>query len=337
MGYLHIDTILDKFVMDHYSQIPSDLLYGKNGLMVYYTYYASLHNKKDAKIYKMISDDIIDNTSNASLSILNGGLVGTGICLDFILYYLFPDNSDYVLEEIDQEIYKQSSSIESSDKINLNLIIEIALYIALRLNHGLKSRPKRSIFTNRIIDLVEFIYHRLTISYFEESIPFDLFNHLYYFIYTLSKLTKLGINSVRNAKILGEIGFVINIPRLHANKLELLLFAILINRTTNFQLDVWKDIQSDLIRTISIDKIMSKEMREKQIYFRNGKSAIYLLMLLCNKASDSIIFPLTKSDYCNLISNHFKEGLMSRKLYPTDKDQLGLNSYWGMKLLSDFL
>ncbi len=332
-----IDTILDDFVLNHYSQIPSDLLYGKCGLMIYYAYYASLHNKKDSKIYKMILNDIIGNTFNASLSIMNGGLVGTGICIDFILYYIFPDNSDYVLEEIDKEIYKQSSSIEGSDKINLNLIIEFALYFILRLNHGLKNRSKRSIFTNRIIDLIEFIYNRLSISYFEESIPFDLFNHLYYFIYTLSKSNSLGINPVRSAKILGEIGFVINIPRLHANKLELLLFAIIINKTTNFQIDIWKDIQSELIRTINIDKIINKEMREKQTYFRNGKSAIYLLMHLCNQASDSIIFPLTKSDYCNEISNHFKEDFLSGKQYSKDKSHLGLNGYWGMKLLSDFL
>lgn len=327
-----ISSILDKYIMHNEHNINRDFLTGKAGLLIYYSIYSS-NDRQSKYIYNMLLKEILTETpESTSLCINNGGLLGIGISLCYILKRNAESNGDNVLEDLDKKVIIECGKILTNSQIDKKKNIELILYMSIRLSIRINNALRESIFRKSIIDLIERTYYSLGLSIYEEAIPFTLFNPLYLFLDALIRLYGMGINIQRINHILKELGSMVRLPIFHANRLMLLYLTIKINKATGYRLRTWSEMEKLLIENTKKDVILNSEFSKNQINFENGISSMYLFMLLCNKISNKCIFSFDKDEYLKKI---FQSSIIKTRSIVDGTMFIGLNGYWGMRLLYD--
>lgn len=259
---------------------------GKMGLCIYFYHLARLKAQpKYEKTAEILLEEIINNISLETSINVEVGLAGIGIGIRHLIkeQYISGDSNE-ILEEIDNEIYKKIV-FEGGDTstIFLSEMIHILFYLYVCYSEQTKDSQKY-IYSELIIKTIEIIYQRFTPDFWDEPLSFTINYHLPRFLFIISKIISLNIYNRRLYRILDEfkIKFLGVLPCSHGNRLFLLWGLVYLNNAHQNP-DIKNQI--NILKThIDLSRILNIELSENQIFLHNGVSLICFLLLNLNKA-----------------------------------------------------
>lgn len=269
---------------------------------------------------------VIDNFWSVKSVNFESGLTGIGFGIQFLLEKGYIDGDpDDVLSEVDNCIFRKYSlgSIKQTHGY-----ISILIYIYIRLKYGLKEEINRCVFIEFVKDLINKIYQDDQKDLFNESLPFSINFSLPCYLYITCLLYDIDIYRSRIVKIWNEIiNKVITIhPYLDSNKLYMCVVANEIYKRS--LISKWKDYHNNLVNNISIDRIISSEFGDQQIFVKNGLAGFSLLLLNFFSGNKQIVrhlkLVLEKIDNSSIWQEYNEE------IY-------GLDGYMGVRLIRSIL
>lgn len=329
----YIDSIILKRACTCWKKLGNDLLYGKPGILLYYAQ-KSNQNTCFEKIYQKMKGDVLSHI-NKDMPCRLDGLLGITLCTTWILAYWKKGNPDYVLKEIDEDIYRNTMSFINKGEHNNEQEIEILFYISQRLKYGLQGKEKRIIFTRFSEFLLEHTYAHLGSDISKENIPFNILNHKVLYLASLVELYKLGFYQKRIKRITYEISLKIQaLPYALGNKLMLLLFCLKLKKIMGDGVGKWPEIEKSLLNNLSCLNVNCLDLPYKNISLANGLTSYYLLGFLCNSTNGHSLFKLD--------TNSYRHEILKRVLFLTKNDSdtmlpLGLNGIHGFHFLYSLL
>lgn len=314
------------------------LFRGKIGEIIYYFYSSTpILSHKDAK---EILNNIYQNINTSLPLTLKDGLLGIGIAINILMYKSYiKGNVDHILKDIDEYIYKLYErslyeKFKDTKKDQIKIQHEILLYYSIRLKYGLRNKNDRSIYENLVIDTFNYIYMNKKDSYFNEPIPYSIDNYLLVdFLISLSILFNQNICKKRIYLLLREVGSQVfsRIPILQANRIFLLYAIHLINIEIHDK--EWENYESYLKNSISINKLLTDEIKNRQILFSDGLGSCYLFLSLYNISTNNNM-PIDQK----LFLDKFKKSKMWNdfdNIHFLNK-YIGLDGFFGLKLLIEY-
>lgn len=308
------------------------LAYGKMGIAIYLYHQSGKNsqNKLDETLAEELVQEIYSNINDKYPLNLFNGLCGIGIGLDYLVRKSYVDGEvDDILEEIDNLVF-QRTGYEIRD---ITELYDILFYLIIRFENGLKHRDNRLIFENLAIRLIDTIYLNRNEDFYEESIPFSYNYRLALYLYILGRFHQLNVYTYRIERLLEEMsGRVFSrIPVLQANRLTLLYPVRIVAKTLSQK--KWHDYADFLENHLSLDHIMNKEMKNKNIFFSDGIALIYVLLSLYNRDNNQKIKMDPKTVYQKITNS-----LIWRK-FRTDpaflSQRIGLDGYLGLTMILD--
>ncbi len=310
------------------------LLYGKLGAAIYSfehtdAFDSNQKNKKFAENLIKVVYEKINDQMNMSIS---NGLPGMGLGFNFLVGQSYVEgNIDAVLEDIDNLIYKRIAYINKGDEVSTIGLIEVLIYLSVRFQKGLKNQINRSIFNNLATKIIDLIYINRTEYFYNEPVSFSVYYPIALYLFALGRFYKLGIHTFRIQKILEEISTKLfgMMPLLQANKLTLLYAISSINQILH--IEGWQEYAKLLKSHLSIDWILSHEIRNKQIFFTDGAAGIYMLLYFYNRENEDK-FEFDEQIFYNKITS----SLIWDKFESDSKflsQRIGLDGYLGLKIL----
>ncbi len=329
-----LESFLDNVIVQKYKYIPNDIMNGKAGLAIYY---ASIGTYKDKnKLYNRCVNDVLTGIPDDTPISFENGLLGICISIECILSNYKNGNADYVLSDLDSKIYKEFSLGIAKNGETLDQFIEVVFYISIRLKYSMKNRRQRSLFMKISMYWIENIYSRLSLGFFKEPIPFKINQPFLLFVDSLIRFYNLSIYKNRIVHILNEMAYnaLPNIPCLHANRLALLYVVKKACVSIPELSEQWHESASILSQNISIDKILNNEIQNRQIYFLDGLSGVYLLMIGCNRLFGYNYFNVNKDLYFRRVMDSDTTKKLKKEF---SLASIGLNGYWGIYLLYKYM
>lgn len=139
-----------------------------------------------------------------------------------------------------------------------------------------------------IIKAFNEVYAFLNSAFYDEPVLFNLDYKLPPFLFVLSKIYSLNFYNYRLDEVIKEITGLIQsrIPVLHANRLYLLWGLVNLKRVTKFTF--WDEQVELIYYHISLSKIIEQELRNKQVFIKDGVAGIYLLLAAMKKTDYTI-------------------------------------------------
>jgi len=255
---------------------------GKMGVCLYFFMLAgSLKNEQYQQWAEKILDDIYEQLKKDLYVKSIPNLVQVGIGIDFLLNQKYVEgNINQVLEEMDVALFQKMTSSTNPQILTYRTpgFLYILYYLYLRLRKQKPNSNNRFIMEELTIKAFNDVYASLNSTFYDEPTLFDLNYRLPPFLYVLSKIYSLRFYNYRINEVVKEIAGLIQsrVPVLHANRLYLLWGLVNLKQASDFTF--W-DEQLDLIsQNISVQKIIEKELRNKQISIKYGVAGIYLLL-----------------------------------------------------------
>lgn len=315
----YIDILIERETQRlAYSKNPF-LMKGDMGLVVFLSYlFGKTNEVKYIDKAKALLDSLSTKISSKSLLEIYNGVSGVGLAV-LLLHHkgIIEENPDEILKNIDEYIYRKSiTAVYAYEQKYENTYLDILLYISIRFQYC-QNREDKDIFCRLWFALYNKLYLNLTPDFFIEPIPSVIKYKMAQFIL----VSALGVNldikfKNRISKIFKEISNYIfsYYPQLHFNRL--ILFAALkqIGHIINLD-EKWIDYQDRLFTSISIKKIIEKEILPNDLYLTHGLSCLYFLLkhlgiiisdniveLIINKMKAS---NLVRFDYAKLVEFNF--------------------------------
>ncbi|PXV65850.1 hypothetical protein CLV62_10623 [Dysgonomonas alginatilytica] len=278
---LNLQTLNRTLLLSSKNNNSLGLDHGKMRLSLYFFY---IGRKSDNKEYLLAAekllDDIFENIKTLKKIDIKDGLSGIGLGVHYLIKNKYVEgNINHVLEDIDNEIIKQLSYPRYYTQLTSSSLIPILYYLCLRLEDQKVSSENNYIYQEIIIQTVNYIYQQINSDFFNESLSYNIEEcRLPLFLAVLSKLHKLQFYNNRVTKILEELSYhaLSTIPILNANKLLLLWAINLVNK--EIELENWARHITLLKNSLNIFSIFNDELRDKNIFFQDGISSIYLII-----------------------------------------------------------
>ncbi|WP_156121387.1 hypothetical protein [Alistipes sp. ZOR0009] len=255
---------------------------GKMGICIYFYVLSRYEQDKEYKIIgDNILDDIFQKIDNISSIDIKTGLSGIGLGINYLIKNKYVEgNVNNIIKSIDDTVYKTIS-----DQCNLKLMDSTSLihaihYLCTRLKEKKLTKENEFIFKEITISTLNYMYERLDLTSYEESLPYTTDYFLPQLFYVFSEIYDINFYNYRLIKIIEEISNKILsiIPILHCNKLLLLWGMNSLQRRINnnkFEKHI------TLIKNqIDINEILDNELKAKNIFFNNGYASIYPLLYL---------------------------------------------------------
>ena len=265
---------------------------------------------------------------------LENGLFGICLSIDIILKYYKKGNPDYVLEDIDSLIYRKFYISQSNEYQSSENYIDALFYLSYHLKLSLYGKERRQLFIRESMVWVDYVYSNLPSDFFEELLPFNIIHKPLLFLDSLVCLYSQGIHCDRICHILNEIIYSLNLPMQHANRLALLYIVKKTCITVEGLSDYWFEFADILSNNISMERIFNNEIKNRQIFFINGVSGIYLLMLGCNRLFEYNMFNIDTDYYFRRIMDSDVTKKLKKGI---PHDAYSLNGYWGINLFYEYL
>ncbi len=310
------------------------LAYGKMGIALYLYQQSKKSSQKELNedLAEELVQEVYESISEKfPLNLLNG-LCGIGIGLNYLIKQSYLEGDiDTILEDIDNLIF-QNTAYELKTVTEL---FDILFYLIIRFENGLKKKEGRLIFENLAIRLIDTIYLSRKEDFYEESIPFSFNYNLVLYLYILGRFHQMKIYTYRIERLLEEMSGRIfsRIPILHANRLALLYPVRMISKTINQK--KWSDYADFLENSLSMEQIISKEMKNKNIFFTDGIALVYILLYLYNKENDQKIEINHKAFYQKITTSILWEKFQNNPIFL--QQRIGLDGYLGLTILLDFI
>lgn len=338
----NISTLNSKLVSSIDDKYPIDLAYGKMGICIYFYY---LSRWEDNDEYKQIADrlldEIIDKLSNKENMGVAYRLAGVAVGISHLVKEKFIGGDiNEILEDVDSHIFKILAFLKNEESNYSNhILIYLLFYSCLRFKEQSSSDGKY-IFQEFIIKIVEIFQRNLFSDFSNEH--FSFYTHKYqYFtsLYVISNIYDLNIYNYRITKIIEEIiGPILStIPVLQVNRLYLLCGLLCImpclqncTREINAHIHLLKE-------KIDIDYLVNVELKNQDIYIKNGISLVYILLFFIQHKYPDYQFDYNLSLFYNKInSSEAWNALISREDYYNVHRGL-LDGFPGAYLISLFI
>lgn len=285
--------INEKIIAKSNQKISLDIEDGKMGYCIYFFELARLTGELK---YQQIAEKLLDNIclelGNDSTKKSTYELAQIGMGIDFLIKQKYIEgNINSILSDIDILIFKKLVFENNLVTYRMNGGIPILYYICTRIEQQNKGSDARFISEELCIKLFNDLYQSLDSEFYDEPVLFNIMNYkLPQFLYAVSKIYSLQFYKDRIISILREIsGLVLSrIPVLHANRLYLLWALIHLKEATMW--NMWDEQIDILVKHIDYQKIIYKELRNKDVFIQDGVAGIYLLLNALQNTSYSIPF-----------------------------------------------
>ena len=254
------------------------LSYGKTGISSYFYLKSRFTgNKEYEHIAGKMIEDVISNIESLKQYDIINGLAGVGLSIDFLIDQKFvKGDSNRILSDIDEELFKQLSYSSYSDKLGFSVQLQILYYFIIRLRKQKSGSEYEWLFKELVIRTINSLSEKVIFDIYDEPLTFSVDYLLPQYLFVLSRCLDLYRDKIGH--IIRELSIFLlsKLPLLHSNRLYL-LWAI---STLNKHIDM-KDLKSHcslLYRELDMTKIMNEEILSRNIYFSDGFPAIYLLI-----------------------------------------------------------
>lgn len=330
------DAFLDDYVTKYFDELSNSLLLGGPGLSIYYAIKGN-HGEAKQEIYNRFVAGFSKAISDAVPLTMNGGLLDTALSISYIVREVEKGNADDTLDEVDQMLYTKYCVSQNKIKQPKSNYIDALFYISHHMELDIKDKVKYHIFEKEIVGWIEYIYAMADqdAMFYKDPVAFNLTNSTILFLESMVCVYRQGIYHVRLEHIFNEVIYKLEkLPLLHSNRLQLLYVVEKMCLMVNNLRDEWFEYRNILRASISVDKMLNKEITKNQIFFADGLSGIYLLMILYNRLICSDYFEIDKELYVVRIRDS-----VFTKMIPTEVPCIGvgINGFWGIKLMLEYL
>lgn len=282
-----------------------NIVTGKMGVCLYFFLLAdSLRNKQYQKWAEKILDEIYEKLNQDTIATSITDIVQVGIAIDFLLNRKYvTGNINKVLGEVDNVLFQKMTSSRNPQILTCGThdFLYILYYLYLRCEKQKNNSDNRYLIEELIIKAFNEVYDSLNSAFYDEPLLFDLDYKLPPFLYVLSKIYSLNFYNYRIDEVIKEIAGLIQsrIPALHSNRLYLLWGLVNLKQATKFTF--WDEQMNLIYHNINISKIIEQELKNKQVFIKNGVAGIYLLLAAMNKTDYKIPYDLEM--LCKRIQN----------------------------------
>jgi len=292
----YIAEINKKMIVAGNQKMSLDVETGKMGYCLYFFKLSRLLNEPQYKMQaEKLLDDIYLELSKASAERSAYELAQIGMGIDYLIKQKYMGgNINAILSDIDGRIFKKMIFDKLSVTYQPHEIIFVLHFICIRIEEQSKGSDERFIMEELGIRLLNDLYRSLDPSFYDESMIFNIQKYkLPQFLYVVSKMYSLQFYNYRIIEIIREISsFVLSrMPVLHSNRLYLLWSLVHLKRVTGW--DIWDEQMNMLISHTDYQKIIFKELRNKDVFILDGVASIYLLIDLLKDMSHPIPFDKT--------------------------------------------
>ena len=303
-----IDTLNKKIISSIDKKKSSNLTDGKMGLCIYFYHLSRWEsNNGYLQVAEKLLNDVVNNLSNKSDLSVETGLAGIAVGINHLVKENFVEGDiNEILEDVDSRIFKHLIFLKDNELTSRKPeLIHYLYYLYLRYTELLSSDDKY-IFQELIIKTVEMIYSDLKADFFNENFSFSVKSYQTpLLLYVISKICSLNIYNKRVEKIIEEfIGSILaNIPLLQANRLYLLWGILHIKPYLPNSRDKINSHISFLKERIDIEYIMNEELKNQDIYMKDGLSLVYMLLFFIQEKFPEYVVDYSPQTIYNRIKN----------------------------------
>lgn len=261
------------------SSCSNGLSAGRMGYCLYFYRIGRLLNNStyESVAEKILSRLLSDLKGQKTLDFSNG-LSGIGLGINYLIKEKFVDGDvNQVLGDIDDLIFIQLGYPQKSQELSPLYLIHLLVYLGIRLSDQKPGSEQEFLFRELIVQAVNVLYDRINLSFFEEPVTVSIDYTLPLFLYTLGEIHRHNFYNRRIDKIVSEISpkVLSSIPALHSNRLYLLWGMKALYKEIPFK--DWNNHMSLLVSTLDTDRIITEELRDRNIFFKDGFTGIYWL------------------------------------------------------------
>lgn len=267
---IDINALNKKLIAFLCSDNNLSLATGKMGYCLYfYILGRELNHQEYQATAEKLLDEIFDNIQTVSGIDVKNGLTGIGLGISYLIKNKYvKGNVNDILDDVDDIVFKQLSYPKCVDQIDLLSLIHLTYYLQVRLKEQKKGSVNEYLFKELIIETINNLYQKINHELYQESLAYDTDQPLPQLLYLLSVLYNLDFYNYRLIKIIEEISYSVlsTIPILHANRLYLLWGMDSLNKQI-----ADKNWEKHIL-------ILNNELRDKNIFFKNGVASLYCLL-----------------------------------------------------------
>ena len=249
---------------------------GKLGLCIYFFEMSKIKNSiKYRKQAISLFDQVCKDLKNYSAINSIFDITQMGIAIDFLVNNNYiQGNINSLLRDFDDIIFMK---MISGNPTQIEMII-VLYYLYRRIEKQNKGSDDCFMLEELCMLIFNNLYKTVELDFFEEPSFFTIEYKVPMLIYVLSKLYALNFYNKRLSEVVKEISNLITskIPTLHSNRLYLLWSLIQLKQVTNF--DIWNEQIEILYNHIDPQKIILKELKNKNIFIKDGVAGIFLLL-----------------------------------------------------------
>ena len=252
---------------------------GRMGYCIYFYQIGRLLNNPtyESIAEKILSSLLSDLKGQKTLDFSNG-LSGIGLGINYLIKKkIVEGNVNQILRDIDDLIFIQLGYPQKSKELSPLHLIHLLIYLRIRLSDQKNYREQEFLFRELIIQGINTLYERINLSFFEEPATITIDYTLPLFLYFLGEIYQYNFYNRRIHEIVSEISpkVLSSIPTLHSNRLYLLWGMKALYKEIPFK--DWANHISLISNTLDTSRILTEELRDRNIFFKDGLTGIYWL------------------------------------------------------------
>lgn len=315
------------------------LLKGDMGVCIYY--FVMGRKRQDATFTQKGEDalgKIMSRMERYKKLSIEDGIVGVALGITFLLRHKYIDGDiNEVLQDIDSYVYKGMEVVlEKAPYTEENLpVLDMLIYFLMRYE-DIASPIRKKFYRRIVVYLFNYIYVHRAESFYQETLPFNLWKESYLFMAVLVRIYEKGIERERVSRIFKEMksSLFSNVPLLHANRFYLMTVTHMVGNCVGDK--EWMEFSAQLSLHIDFSHILQEELVDKNILPMSGVIGIWLLLEFNRKMGNPVNSHLEDSD--------FRERIIKSTLWERigiDGEFLSncysLDGYCGIKLFLEYI
>ena len=255
------------------------LAFGKTGLSLCFYQLSRLENNKEyEKLAEKYLVEVMEGIDKVKEVDIKSGLSGIGLGINYLVKTDFVSgNVNSVLAEIDDYLFKTLSTSKHTEQADALTLIQLLYYFYVRLQDQKQGSENEYLFREICIKTINSIHTKIEKTPFGGRLAYNVEQELPLFLYVLSKIHSLNFYNVRIAHILKELSFVVlsTFPILHSNRLYLLWAMMTVYE--QIKINGWSEHIELLKRELNLDEIVTTELKNRNVFFSDGATSIFLL------------------------------------------------------------
>jgi hypothetical protein len=251
---------------------------GKTGFCLYFYRMSRLTNNQACEdIAGQWIEAIVSNIDSLKAYDIKQGLAGVALGIDYLIDNRFvKGDSNRIVKDVDTELFKQLSYPENRDRMDVSVQLQFLYYFIVRMKKQKPGSEQHGLFRELIIQTINNLSSKTSFDIYDEPLLFDTDYLLPQYLFALSRCMNWYANKIY--RIMEELSpFLLSkLPFLHANRLYLLWAIDAVSKSTGI-----KELESHgrlLRKELDVDRIIHEELPVRNIYFKEGFPAVYLLI-----------------------------------------------------------